>query len=271
MANYHLSGIYVYPVKSLGGIRVNTIKVEEKGLEHDRRWMLIDENDTFMTIRKYAEFLFFQVEILPEAYRITFRDDTLTIPHTLQEGDKVFTEVWGSGVEAIVGHQDWNQWFSDRLGVQCRLVHMPENAQRKIKAQWGESTVSFADGYPFLIAGKASLDDLNARLDVPVEMGRFRPNLVFEGGEAYEEFRWSRFTIGRNHFQGLKPCERCVVTTYDLTTGEKGREPLLTLSKQKVNDKIVFGQHTLALDHLEISEGDEIIVEHYKDSPYDPL
>ena len=271
MANHYLSSIYVYPIKSLGKVRLHNAKVKEKGLEHDRRWMLVDENGIFMTIRKYTEFLFFNVELREKEYLVTYQGDTLAIPHTLREGNTIHTEVWGSAAEAIIGREDWHQWFSDRLGVQCRLVYMPENGERRIKPQWGDSTVSFADGYPFLVAGKASLDDLNARLDDPVEMERFRPNLVFEGGEAYEEFRWGKFTIGGNRFQGLKPCERCVVTTYDLETGVKGREPLLALSKQKINEKIVFGQHARAVDHLEISSGDEIIIEQYKDSPYDPL
>ncbi len=271
MTKRYLSDIYVYPVKSLGGVWLNNAKVMEKGLEHDRRWMLVDENNTFMTIRKYSEFLFFKVEIGEETYNISYRGEAMTIPHKIQEGERIHTSVWGSEVEAIAGERNWDDWFSDRLGVRCRLVHMPEAADRRIKSQWGDGTVSFADGYPYLIVGKASLNDLNSRLEVPLEMERFRPNLVFEGGEPFEEFRWSNFFIGSNRFQGLKPCERCVVTTYDPVTGDKGREPLLTLSRQKINEKIVFGQHVSAVDKETVSVGDEVVVGQYKDSPYDPL
>ena len=107
--------------------------------------------------------------------------------------------------------------------------------------------------------GQSSLDDLNSRLEFPVPMNRFRPNLVFTGGQPYEEDSWKLLTIGNNKFAGVKPCSRCVLTTVDQNTGEKGKEPLATLAKYRQHEnKIYFGQNLLSIDHHTIHEGDEI-------------
>ena len=272
MTKLYLSDIYVYPIKSLGGIHLEEAQVTEKGLNHDRRWMLLEaDSGNFMTIRRFSEFLFFRVNLQEEGYSVEYRGEFLSIPFSIEQGNCLKTKVWDDDVEVIEGKDEWNQWFSQRLGKKCKLVYMPPGSRRLIKSQWGSQAVSFADGYPYLIIGKASLEALNNKLTAPIEMERFRPNLVFQGGQSYEEFNWSVFDIGDCRFQGLKPCARCVVTTYDLTTGEKGKEPLLTLSKQKIDNKLVFGQHATAMEHKYIKVGDKIIVHQYKDSPFEPL
>ena len=272
MTKFYLSDIYVYPIKSLGGIRLETAMVGEKGLQYDRRWMLIEaDSGRFMTIRNFPQFLFFRISLRDEGFLIDYKGDSLLIPFTIETGRHFRTTVWNDEVDVLEGDPAWNQWFSDKLGTGCKLVYMPERSRRPIKPQWGTQAVSFADGYPYLVIGKASLNALNDQLSKPVEMERFRPNLVFEGGLPYNEFRWSAFYVGTCHFQGLKPCARCVVTTYDPVTGDQGKEPLLTLSRQKVDDKIVFGQHAVAMDYNVINVGDEIVVQKYKESPYDPL
>jgi uncharacterized protein YcbX len=119
--------------------------------------------------------------------------------------------------------------------------------------------VSFADGYPLLIIGQASLDGLNARLTEPLPMNRFRPNLVFTGGEPHEEDNWSDFRVGTISFRGVKPCGRCVMTTIDQQTAEKGGEPLKTLATYRKNGhKILFGQNLVALSTGKIRVGDRI-------------
>lgn len=268
MQEYKLSDIYIYPIKSLGAVRLDNTKTTEKGLQYDRRWMLIDDDNKFITIRKYPEFLFFNLEVIEHGFRISYKGSDLEIPFSIASGDRVQCDIWNDQVEAIKGDVTWNQWFSENLGISCSLVYMPEDSIRKIKPVWGGTAVSFADGYPLLIVGKESLKDLNDQLQSPVEMARFRPNLVFEGGAPYEEFSWSEFMIGNVLLQGLKPCARCIVTTYNPSTGEKEREPLLTLSKQKLNDKIVFGQHTKAMQMGEIKVGDSLQILNYKSDPY---
>jgi uncharacterized protein len=118
-------------------------------------------------------------------------------------------------------------------------------------------SVSFADGMPYLVIGQASLDELNTRLEIPVPMDRFRPNLVFTGGKAFEEDDWDKVKIGDAVFKITKPCARCVMTTVDQTTGKKNKEPLKTLSTYRnVKGKVMFGQNMLLLEGEKIRVGD---------------
>ena len=141
------------------------------------------------------------------------------------------------------------------LGLSCHLVYMPDSSLRLVDkdyAQNGEVT-SFSDGFPTLIIGQASLDDLNQRLLMQIPMDRFRPNIVFKGGRAFEEDEMHSFTINGIQFAGVKPCARCVITTIDQVTGEKGKEPLQALSGyRQVNNKVLFGINLL-------HEGEDII------------
>lgn len=267
-----LTHIIVYPIKSLGAVILDRALVKEQGLEYDRRWMLVDEKGKFMTIRNTPEFIHFKVALHPKGFLVQYKSEEVVVPFKPQESSaSVMSKVWGDSFNGLVATEEIDQWFSQMLGQKCRLVYIPQDGNRFIKPDWGISRVSLADGYPYLITGKASLEDLNSKLSEPITIHRFRPNLVFDGGEPYEEYRWSQFTIGKVNFQGLKPCERCVVTTYDLESGEKGREPLLTLSKQKINNKVVFGQHSIVKTNGEIVVGDKIKVLSRKHSPYDAI
>lgn len=265
-----LKDLIIYPIKSLGGIHMKTNKLEQKGLQNDRRWMLIDENNRFLTIREHPRFLFFSLEITDNGFRINYENDAINIPFQLT-GETHKADVWDDEVEVIDGKADWNGWFSDVLNINCKLVYLPENSPRPSAKKWSpnEGNVSLADGYPLLVVGTESLHDLNQKLDKSISMDRFRPNLVFDGGEAYEEYRWRDFSIGNVNFHGLKPCKRCVITTYDEMTAEKGKEPLKTLNKQRIDGHVVFGQHAIPLDYQAISVGDKIKVTDYKDSPFD--
>ncbi|MEL7005124.1 MAG: MOSC N-terminal beta barrel domain-containing protein [Bacteroidota bacterium] len=265
-----LKEIIIYPIKSLGGIHLKSNNLEQKGLQNDRRWMLVDKNNRFLTIRQYPKFLFFSLSINDTGFNISYESDHLEIPFKL-EGVTEKAVVWDDEVEVVIGDKKWNDWFSKHLGIECKLVYLPDTSPRLTKKKWSknEGNVSLADGYPILVAGEESLKELNGKLDQSITMARFRPNLVFDGGKPYEEYVWKNFTIGNVQFEGLKPCTRCVVTTYDEQTGEKGIEPLKTLNQQKIDNKMVFGQHVIAIDYLEIKVGDEINIDRYKDSPYD--
>jgi uncharacterized protein len=169
--------------------------------------------------------------------------------------------IWDDPVEAIEVNKDFSLWFSDELQIKCKLVLFPEANRRDVDPEYAKAKeqVSLADGYPFLIIGQASLNDLNHRLTTPVPMNRFRPNFVFTGGLHYEEDGWKNLRIGNNRFVGVKPCGRCVLTTVDQETGTKGTEPLSTLATyRKRGSKINFGQNLLAIDYDELQEGDEI-------------
>ncbi|NJN42563.1 MAG: MOSC domain-containing protein [Flammeovirgaceae bacterium] len=163
--------------------------------------------------------------------------------------------------------KEYDQWFSERMGSGCRLVFFPEKNSRPVDPNYriGNEHVSLADGYPFLIIGEESLNNLNLKLSAPVPMNRFRPNMVFSGGKPYEEDTWRNFRIGENRFAGVKPCARCSIPTIDQDTGEMGKEPSATLSKYRRGEdgKVYFGQNVVALDHNKISIGQKIEIESY--------
>ncbi len=252
-------------MKSLGGIRLTSSKVIEKGLPFDRRWMLVDENHVFMTQRVYPAMALIKLSMQESSFKVTFEKTSIELSFAQQhEPEPILTQVWDDPVTTYEVSPQHSQWFSQQLGVTCKLVCFPEDESRPVDADHalhGEH-VSLADGYPFLIIGTESLNDLNGRLQTPVPMNRFRPNFVFTGGVPYEEDSWRKFRIGNNQFMGVKPCGRCVMTTVNQDTAEKGFEPLLTLSKyRKTGASVLFGQNVIAIDHNEIHEGDEISFE----------
>ncbi len=156
--------------------------------------------------------------------------------------------------------QQIDSWFSEIIGIKCHLVKMPETTKRVVDESYAKNKiVSFADGYPFLIIGQASLDDLNSRMEIPLPMNRFRTNFVFTGGNPFEEDNWKKFKIGNLKFEAVKPCARCVITTTNQETAERLHEPLLTLSKfRKIDNKVMFGMNVVCESTGEIKVGDKI-------------
>lgn len=256
----HLSALYLYPIKSLGGIAVQEAVVDDRGFRHDRRFMLVEPDrdggpGQFMTQRTNHHMALIDVAINGDTVRVWHRnrpDDVLVlpldpIPDTLAP---VAVSIWDSqNVPAVAVSDRADRWFSNALRKPCRLVYMPETTRRPVDPQYARQrdAVSFADGYPYLLVGQASLDDLNQRLPESVGMLRFRPSLVVSGSAPYDEDAWSQFRIGGLTFYGVKPCARCVLTTIDPATGERGSEPLRTLAQYRQwKHKILFGQNVLA-------------------------
>lgn len=239
---------------------MSSAKVLPKGLEHDRRWMLVDEQQQFMTQRLYPLMALFRPEYSNNGFNIQYDGDNIQLPFEASSNEITAT-VWDDTVTVMEVSPQHSEWFSIRLGINCKLVAFPENNQRNIDSKYAHNgeQVSLADGYPLLIIGQASLDDLNNRLEKPVPMDRFRPNLVFTGGEPYEEDSWKNFSIGTCRMAGIKPCGRCTIPTVDQQTGKKGTEPLATLSSyRRQNNKVLFGQNLVPLSGGIISEGDMI-------------
>jgi uncharacterized protein YcbX len=256
-----VSEIWIYPVKSLGAIRLSSSKVLPKGLEYDRRWMLIDSNNGFMTQRLYPQMALFKLSFDSGSFTIRYTDKMIRLPFHSQ-GDPIPAQIWNDRAEVVEVSREHSEWFSDMMGMKCRLVSFPENNRRPVDPGYAvnDDQVSLADGYPLLIIGQLSLDDLNGRMQKPLPMNRFRPNIVFTGGAPYEEDDWKNFTIGTNRFAAVKPCSRCVLTTVDQDTGIKGVEPLATLAVYRMrNNKVFFGQNLIPLNYHEIAEGDEIL------------
>ncbi|MDL5050260.1 MOSC domain-containing protein, partial [Oscillatoria amoena NRMC-F 0135] len=245
-----LSEIWIYPVKSLAGIRVRQAMVLEKGLEHDRRFMLVDSDNRFITQREHPELALFDTKISGRQLHITHRVTNQSVMVNLNPTSPAAlpATIWNDAVIVSEVDDKTSEWFAAQLNMTCKLVHFPEENPRPVDTRYvmDNEQVSLADGYPYLIIGQASLDDLNTRLAEPIGINRFRPNFVFTGGDPYEEDGWKDFSIGSIHFTGVKNCARCVLTTVDPVSGKKGNEPLRTLSSyRKKNGKVVFGQNVV--------------------------
>ena len=247
-----ISELNIYPVKSLKGISLESAIVEDRGLRFDRRWMLVDEGRQFITQREVPRMATVNISVGAAGLEASINGSSIAIPAEPNTGETANVKIWSSSVKGEFYPAEINEWFSDELQTKCRLVLMPETTKRKVSPFFAvrkfQDTVSFADGYPFLLIGQASLDDLNSRLTDPVPMNRFRPNFVVTGSEAFEEDTWKRIRIGSTEFHVVKPCARCVMTTVDQTAGEKtGKEPLKTLSSYRNrNGNVLFGQNLIA-------------------------
>jgi len=263
MKKLTLSELWIYPIKSLAGIRLNACKVLPKGLQYDRRWMLVDEQGIFMTQRLFPKMALFKPNIVGSTIVISYNQYSLTLPLYPAPEKEEQVQVWDDMVYASEINREYSEWFSDLMGLRCRLVYFPENNLRPVDARYRvheDDNTSLSDGYPFLIIGQRSLDDLNQRLHEPISIDRFRPNFVFTGGDPYEEDTWRNFMIGSNKFVGVKPSARCIVTTIDQKTSQRNAEPLKTLATyRKKDNKIYFGQNVIAVDHKQVSIGDHIV------------
>lgn len=248
----HLSEINIYPVKSLKGIPLDSAVIEPRGFEHDRRWMLVDSDGTFMTQREFPAMATIKTSVTDGVLMLANGSGQISAPVDREPGEMIDVSIWNdTGLQASVADREVNEWLSQHLDTDCRLVRMPLSTNRAIDPNYRttpDDVVSFADAYPFLLIGEGSLAELNTRLEAPVPMTRFRPNLVVNGSEAFEEDTWKRIRIGTNEFHVVKPCARCVVTTVDQVRGEKdGKEPLATLSQYRNRDgKVLFGQNLIA-------------------------
>lgn len=247
-----LSEIWIYPIKSLGGISLTEATVQERGLQYDRRWMLVDAGGKFITQRKVHEMALIDVALVKGGLQVTHRSypaHPLFISFEPITKEPILVQVWEDVVAAVTVSDEADCWFSRYLAQTVRLVKMPEETMRLVDPRFAQNgeTVSFADGYPLLVIGQASLDELNTRLPEPVSMRRFRPSVVVTGTLPFAEDAWKNITIGSASFKGVKPCARCVLTTIDPATGQTGHEPLKTLATyRKQRGKVLFGMNLLA-------------------------
>lgn len=265
-SNLTIQDIFIYPIKSLGGVRLEEAWVEEKGFQYDRRWMLVREDGTFITQREFPDLALLQVVIAHESLLVFDKRDRssqIRIPFEQILNKKIEVTVWEDKMTAVKVGTEFDRWFSKKLGFNVLLVKMPETTSRKVDSKYAKNgeTVSFADGMPYLIIGQSSLNDLNSKLEKPVPMDRFRPNIVFSGGKPFDEDKMYSIRIGELDFSVIKPCARCVLTTVDQDTARKGKEPLKTLSSYRtVNNKVLFGQNMVALNTGKIHIGDLLIL-----------
>jgi uncharacterized protein YcbX len=256
-----ISALYLYPVKSARGLSVAQAEVGDRGFAGDRRFMLVDEHGHMLTQRALPRMALIDVTPDGDRLRLTAPGVDVEVPARPTGGAERQVTVWRDTVGAwSLGPQPALSAF---LGAGCELVYMPDETERGVDTDWAPPgfRVSFADGYPYLLTTTASLEEL-ARRGAPVDMIRFRPNLVVDGAQPFAEDDWKALRAGGVRFLVVKPCSRCSIPTVNPETGEAGVEPTRTLATfRKVEHKIYFGQNLVAEGRGTLRVGDEVVIE----------
>ncbi|MBF0266587.1 MAG: MOSC domain-containing protein [Gammaproteobacteria bacterium] len=257
MSAIKISQLWIYPIKSMKGISLKSSDIDCKGLKYDRQWMLVDENNQFLSQRRYSQMALFSVKLYESGLLVSYPDmDDLIIPFIDEKAinnNFIKVQVWDDLCDSIHINQLYDKWFSKALGISCKLVFLPDSSSRVVDSNYTskKETTRFSDGFPLLLLSEESLSDLNHRLIKnnahEISTQHFRPNIVIKGCKPYAEDNWTEFTVGKIKFHVVKPCTRCVITTIDPETGlTSGKEPLKTLnSYRRQGQKVIFGQNML--------------------------
>ena len=266
MPQPRLSALTIYPIKSCAALALTQARVTLRGLEHDRRWLIVDAHSEFCTQRKFPHLALVQPCLDGNRLVLSSPEQSeLELPLVPDSGKPEQVRVWRDTVEAWQVSDEADQWISRAVGEESRLVWMPESTFREVDSERSPQRhpVSFADGFPLLAISEASLDDLNSRLPEPVPMLRFRPNLVLAETQPYAEDAWRKVRIDTLSFYGGEPCGRCVLTTVDPASGTlAGPEPLKTLATyRKQQGKVLFGQNWIPASEGRLEVGMEVVPE----------
>jgi len=260
-----LSQIFIYPIKSLAGIQVDQWEVTQTGLKHDRKWMLVDAQQQFLSQRRLPKMALIKTRIIDQQLILSAPDQAeLKIklePPATNATQKV--TIWHDQCVAQAINQQASQWFSDFLKFPCSLVYQPNENIRTVDQKYAlaNDQTSFSDGFPFLIVAAASLELLNQQMNLALSMRRFRPNLVISDCTAYAEDIWRNISIGEISFRLPKPCSRCSIPQIDPDTALIDKEPLRTLGRtRKWDNQVFFGQNALHDNPGILHTGDHVII-----------
>lgn len=245
-----VTGLFVYPVKSCAGISLTNANLVERGFEFDRQWTVVNDKGLCLTQRDFPKMALIGTGITP-AGELQLEAPGQP-PHTVSprsSDDIIISTVWGNDCESIDEGDAAAAWLQQYLQTSCRLMRVAPGNTRQTKKSLPDGTtkkITFVDDSPLLVVSQESLNDLNQRMEAPIPMDRFRVSIVIEGLGAYAEDELAEITIGGLSLFKAKPCARCVITTIDQLTLEKGREPLNTLATYRmVNNKVLFGTYFL--------------------------
>ena len=257
-----VADLFVYPIKSCGGIAVESAEVDAFGFRNDRRWMVVDENGRFLTQRTLP--LLATIRAAVSDGRLSLRAEgwgSLAVEAFPETAAAERVTVWRDTVDALPVGEEADAWLTSVLGRPARLVWMPNSTMRPPKRDPAgvSPRISFADAYSFLVVSRESLDALNARLVIPLPMNRFRPNIVVEGAGPFAEDGWKVIRIGEIELDATGPCARCATTTTDQETGARGLEPLRTLATfRRDGSEVLFGQNANHRGTGTIRRGDPV-------------
>jgi uncharacterized protein YcbX len=265
VAQATVTSLHYYPIKSCAGIEVTAAEVGDKGFLHDRELLLVTPEDgMFLTQRDLPRMALIRPFIKNGILQVEAPGMPPLDMFLQDEGTQLTTTVWKSTIESIDQGREAARWFSEFLGVDCRLVKMSSGFTRSVNPSYAVSEsdqVGYADGFPFLLISDESLEDLNSRMAEPLPMNRFRPNIVIKGsGVPFIEDRIRQIKIGEIVFSIVKPCARCKITTTNQQTAEVGKEPLKTLAtfRKVVRRGVMFGQNLIHESRGTLQVGDKV-------------
>lgn len=267
----HVASLAIYPVKGVRAVSSDAAEVEAMGLVGDRRWMIVDANNRFISQREEPRLAQMVAEPAPTGLTLVLPDQQPIEVATPDGSKRAVVTIWRSTVNAAIAEGAVNDRLSAFLGGPATLVFMDDKTSRMANAAWaGEgASVSFADAYPVLLTSLASLEALNEVIvdqgGEAISMNRFRPNIVLEDTEPWGEDRWAVIRIGDVVFDLVKPCDRCVVPTFDQQTGDAraDEQPIraLTAIRRSADERVkgvLFGWNMIARTGGVIRVGDDV-------------
>nr|WP_298378434.1 MOSC N-terminal beta barrel domain-containing protein [uncultured Halomonas sp.] len=254
----HLSALYRYPIKSTAGEPLERAVLGEEGIMGDRRFMLARPDGIFLTARSHPQLVTIRAELNDKGIVLYHPSlEPLALEFDAFEKEPFATQVWNDSFRALTTTPDADRWCEQAIGEPARILWLGERSPRYRQAIC--KRLSFADGFPLMLIGEASLEDLNERAPGDHIMAQFRPNLVVSGGLPFAEDKWHLLRIGDTELAVRKPCTRCAMITVDPQTGNfiDKREPLRTLAgyRRGLTGQVEFGQNLVVLTEGELEVG----------------
>lgn len=266
-----MAALFRYPLKSAAGVACNSLELDRFGVRDDRRWMIVDDLGAPVTQREQPTLAKLSAGLTADGrLKMSWHDDSgvargggIEVAPPPSGAARIPVTIWGDTVALPLADERSAAWLAERVGSAARLAYMPADVERPVNPRYAEPghRTALTDGYPLHLIGSGSLDDLNARLDAPVGVERFRPNIFIEETEPFDEDDWIDVRVGECQLEIVKPCPRCTVTTVDPATGVRGKEPLATLAKyRRRDDGVMFGQNALHQGRGTLRVGDAVEV-----------
>ena len=258
----HVSELTIYPLKSAQGINLTKLSYKKRGPQFDREWMVVNSKNQFLSQRQFPLMCLIKAQLTDKELILTAPNcSPLLISFNNSTPQKAVVEIWKDQVNAIDCGSEAQNWISGYLGIDCRLITMPKETKRLVDSGYASNkeTVSFADGFPSLIISQASLDDFNSKLEQPISMAHFRPNIVIDDCPAYAEDIWQAIKINGIIFSLVKPCSRCIIPAIEPNSGNKRMDIIKALSTyRRRGNATYFGQNALHNINGEICVGDKV-------------
>lgn len=269
MSDLVLSRIRLYPIKGCNGADVQIAQMDKRGLCYDRRWLLVNELGLGLQQFDNPRLSMVTVSLVENGLRVQAPAmPTLHVPLQPQHTHPITAKWYRGSCEALPVSRQADEWFQHFMNMYCRLVFMPEETQRFVEPTYAlDRDLAAFTSFPYHLLGESSFNDLNQRLETPVPLDRFRPNLVIAGAPPFAEDQWRTFKINQHTFHTVRPCDRCAITTVDASVGVRtNKEPLKTLARYRTfQQKVLFGQYLLSRDTGTLHVGDPVHILEFQD------